>query len=124
MAAVLTTSMSLRIVLSVRGPLAHGGSFALSASTNTGSSRNTHVISTRTGGVPTGISNGPHTYTLDDIRSKPEGDWNADGKSSVNEPESKDAILSADPERAPPVGVKVVTTIDREIDYDTYPHAK
>jgi len=119
MAAVLTTSMSLRIILSVRGSLVQGGSFALSGSSHSGSSRTTHVISTRTGGVPTHVSthNGQHTYTLDDIRTKPEGDW-VDGKSSVND------IDSTDPERAPPMGVKV--TIDREVDFDSspYPHAK
>lgn len=120
MAAVLTTSMSLRIVLSVRGSLEHGGSFALSGSSHTGSSRTTHVISTRSGGiVPTNItSHGPHTYTLDEMRSKPEGDW-VDGKSSVIEPEAKSAILEPHAEHADDRtidithGVKI--TIDREI---------
>jgi hypothetical protein len=126
MAAVLTTSMSLRIVLSVRGNLAHGGSFALSNSTNTGSSRTTNVITTRTGGgVPTHISThgGGHTFTLDEMRSKPEGEWNGDNKSSVNDTESKARELEADAARAD-VGVKI--TINREIDYDEspYPHAK
>jgi len=120
MAAVLTTSMSLRIILSVRGSLVHGGSFALSGSSHSGSSRTTHVISTRTGGVPTNItSHGPHTYTLDEMRSKPEGDW-VDGKLSVIEPEAKPAILEPqhDNERGLTSGVKI--TIDREIGYDHY----
>jgi hypothetical protein len=125
MAAVLTTSMSLRIVLSVRGSLEHGGSFALSGSSHTGSSRTTHVLSTRSGGIPTNIttSHGPHTYTLDDMRSKPEGDWV--DKSSVMEAEAKPGILEPhvnhDNERGPNLGVKV--TIDREIGYDPYDHS-
>jgi hypothetical protein len=121
MAAVLTTSMSLRIVLSVRGSLEHGGSFALSGSSHTGSSRTTHVLSTRSGGIPTNIttSHGP-TYTLDDMRSKPEGDWV--DKSSVMEAEAKPGILEPhinhDDERSQNLGVKV--TINRETGYDVY----
>jgi hypothetical protein len=129
MAAVLTTSMSLRIILSVRGSLVQGGSFALSASTQTGSSRTTHVISTRSGAAPTNIStHTPHTYTLDDMRSKTETDW-VDGKSSVNETEGKAAILDPSHENdgeRPTQNVGVKITIDREIGYDQspYPHAK
>jgi hypothetical protein len=128
MAAVLTTSMSLRIVLSVRGNLAHGGSFALSNTTNTGSSRTTHVITTRTGGgVPTHLSThgGNHTFTLDDMRSKPEGEWTGDNKSSVNDSENKPRELDPDTGRVQGnMGVKI--TINREVDYDEspYPHAK
>ncbi|KAF8895398.1 hypothetical protein BD779DRAFT_1433956 [Infundibulicybe gibba] len=130
MAAVLTTSMTLRIILSVRGTLVHGGSFALSNSTGaTGSSRTTHVISTRSG-APTNIStHAPHTYTLDEMRTKPEVEWgvDADGKSSVNE--GKGGILVdgavGEPRDAPNVaGVKI--TIDTEVGYDDAPfhHAK
>jgi hypothetical protein len=96
MAAVLTTSMTLRIILNVRGSLAHGGTFANSAHSNSVSnssgSRTTHVHSgTGPGQVPN------HTFTLDQIRSKPgntpghPADWSdadtkqgaADGASSV-----------------------------------------
>ncbi|KAH9480445.1 hypothetical protein JR316_0007045 [Psilocybe cubensis] len=116
MAAVLTTSMTLRIILSVRGTLDHGGSFALSASTGATSSRTTHVISGRSGNNATHIStHTPHTYTLDDLRSKPEGDWpSADGdtKSSVHEDAVK-GLARSDSHNA---GVKI--TIDREIGYD------
>lgn len=129
MAAVLTTSMSLRIILSVRGSLVHGGSFALSASTQTGSTRTTHVISTRSGAVPTNIStHTPHTYTLDDMRSKTEADWAVDGKSSVNDAEGKavplDPVQDVDERQLNNVGVKI--TIDRAVDYDQspYSHAK
>jgi hypothetical protein len=112
MAAVLTTSMSLRIVLSVRGSLAHGGSFALSGTSGTSSSsRTTHVISTRSG-APTNISSHtPHTYTLDEMRSKTDGEWavgDPDAKSSVTE--SKGQILESDKANQ---GVKVV--VDRQV---------
>ncbi|TFK40563.1 hypothetical protein BDQ12DRAFT_679674 [Crucibulum laeve] len=123
MAAVLTTSMSLRIILSVRGTLDHGGSFAGSAS-NGSSSRTTHVISGRSG-VQTGISTHPqHTYTLDEMRSKPEAEWvaDADGKSSVNDiaAENKAGLVPAESrEDVPSPGIGVKVTIDREIDYDS-----
>jgi len=116
MAAVLTTSMSLRIILSVRGTLEHGGSFALSASTGGSSSRTTHVISGVRSGNPTNIStHTPHTYTLDELRTKPEGEWGAndvDAKSSVHNEDGvlKSGLVGRDD------GVKV--TIDREIGYD------
>ncbi|KAG5654268.1 hypothetical protein H0H81_005514 [Sphagnurus paluster] len=119
MAAVLTTSMSLRIILSVRGSLAQGGSFALSANTTTNSSRTTHVISTR-GAVPTNISTHGQTYTLD-VRSKTEADWASNDKAS--ESEAKPTILDSAEANNPGVGVKI--TIDREIGYDdSFHHAK
>lgn len=122
MAAVLTTSMSLRIILSVRGSLVHGGSFALSGSSQSGSSRPTHVISTRSGAIPTNVSthNAGHTYTLDDMRSKTEADWAINDKAS--DTEAKPAVFDGDndqPQRHPSVGVKI--TIDRQVGYD---HAK
>jgi len=120
MAAVLTTSMSLRIILCVRGSLDYGGSFALSMGSTGTSSRTTHVIS---GGrsAPTNIStHNPHTYTLDDLRSKQEGDWvttDADGKSSMPDDDAvKSGFVSSPHDTS---GVKV--TIDREIGYDDHP---
>lgn len=114
-AAVLTASMTLRIILSVRGSLAQGGSFALSNSSQSGSTRNTHVITTRTGGVPTNVSTRAHTYTLDEMRTKPEADWPGNDKAS--ESEAKPAILDGnDAEQHQPVGVKI--TINREVGYD------
>lgn len=132
MAAVLTTSMTLRIILSVRGSLDHGGSFALSASSAGGtSSRTTHVISGRSG-HPTNISTtNPHTYTLDDMQSKPEGEWgvvDADAKSSVNDTENKGPVgglVDSAEDRdthSPGVGVKI--TIDREVGYDNRAYRK
>ncbi|KAG6866278.1 hypothetical protein C0991_006374 [Blastosporella zonata] len=124
-AAVLTTSMTLRIILSVRGSLVQGGTFALSGS-QTASSRTTHVISTRTGGVPTNVSthNAGHTYTLDDMRSKTEADWVNNDKAS--DTEAKPVIFEGHDgeqvQRNPSVGVKV--TIDRQVGYDDTFHAK
>ena len=46
MAAVLTTSMTLRIILSVRGTLKNGGSYAVSSTSHSHSGPSTHVIST------------------------------------------------------------------------------
>ncbi|KIL67811.1 hypothetical protein M378DRAFT_159004 [Amanita muscaria Koide BX008] len=121
MAAVLTTSMTLRIILSVRGTLEYGGSFALSSAL-TGSSRSTHVISTRSG-LQTQLSmhNATHTYTLDHMHSKPEGEYDIDITSSVNE--TKGRLYEANPKETP-LGVKV--TVDQEVGYDddTPFHAK
>ncbi|KAF8644518.1 hypothetical protein AX16_008395 [Volvariella volvacea WC 439] len=122
MAAVLTTSMSLRIVLAVRGSLTNGGSFALTNSTNQTSSRTTHVNITTRSAAPQSGHVAP-TYTLEDIRTKPEGEWSndGDGKSSVGE--SKAGILDAMDQRGKQnVGVKI--TIDREVGYDQHPYAK
>jgi len=111
MAAVLTTSMTLRIILSVRGPLEYGGSFAHSSAL-TGSSRTTHIISTRSG-APTHLSiHAPtHTYTLDEMRSKTEGEFESDAKSSVAD--TKSGNLYENSTKEVPLGVKV--TVDREI---------
>jgi len=104
MAAVLTSSMTLRIILSVRGSLEQGGSFSLSASA-AHSSRTTHVISGRSGN-PSNISQ-PPTFTLDELQTKPEGQWGPIDKSSLTD--SKDFVSE---------GVKI--TIDRDIDVGGY----
>lgn len=125
MAAVLTTSMTLRIVLSVRGTLASGGSFA--GSTTHGSSRTTHVISTSRSN-PTGISSRiPGTYTLDEIRSgvKAEGEWDNDGKSSVHEAKGVDIVNIANDPKVGDVdnrGLGVKITIDQQVEYDQAPY--
>lgn len=145
MAAVLTTSMTLRIILSVRGTLAHGGSFALSGSSaGQTSSHTTHVLSTGAGAGTAGlrhahaaaghgggavVSVGHGTFTLDEMRGKPEAEWVSedvsDAKSSVgrtgSDGEVKVAPIARDDEDEEDVsegerGVKV--TVDREIGYD------
>jgi hypothetical protein len=116
MAAVLTSSMTLRIILSVRGTLIKGGSFALSASMGN-SSQSTQIISGRSGN-PINSSVQPNTFTLDDLRTnstKPEGEWvvSPDNKSSINLADRKNNLV---PDSREPVettmGVKV--TIDRD----------
>ncbi|KAJ7644093.1 hypothetical protein FB45DRAFT_783874 [Roridomyces roridus] len=116
MAAVLTTSMTLRIILGIRGTLVHGGSFALTGSSApTGSSRGTHVISTsRSAAAPTHST--PHTYTLDDMRSKPEAVWE-DNKGMAP---GDDKALGIDERAVTPPNIGVKVTIDREVGYDSY----
>ncbi len=118
MAAVLTTSMTLRIILSVRGKLDYGGSFALSNTSGSHISRSTHAISARSG-VQTNLSVHPQNIDLNEMRVKPEPDWPAkpeqewsDNKSSANESEVKPAILES------PANPGVRITVDREVDYD------
>ncbi|KAJ7212154.1 hypothetical protein GGX14DRAFT_697153, partial [Mycena pura] len=118
MAAVLTTSMSLRIVLSIRGTLVHGGSFALTGSTApSNSSRATHVLSTRSG-VPTNSTHTPHTYTLDDMRAKPEAAWGEVDSKPASTGDDKGTLAIEDPNAPANIGVKV--TIDREVGYDSF----
>ena len=134
MAAVLTTSMTLRIILNIRSSLDHGGSFALSGSSAHNSSRSggaggaIHGLSNISGGVGAGTHPAhsvglasvqlrsthapvpPNTYTIDELRTKGESGWDGDvqeDKSSVGA-ESKRGPLKEDDE-----GVKV--TIDREV---------
>ena len=136
MAAVLTTTMTLRIILSVRGSLASGGSFAGSSSGGASSGSRgatTHVISTRHTGAGTApgvlqigsqLSGVPgQTYTINEMPQDKSrtGDWDTDGKSSVNEGKenlvpSDDNVNIVDTNSAPPAnpyGVKV--TIDRQV---------
>ncbi|KAJ7505364.1 hypothetical protein B0H11DRAFT_1978308 [Mycena galericulata] len=116
MAAVLTTSMTLRIILGIRGTLVQGGSFALTGSSiPSGSSRGTHVLSTtRSGVAPTHST--PHTYTLDDMRSKPEPVWGDDNKAG----DDKRVLAIDERNAASPGNLGVKVTIDREVGYDTY----
>jgi len=118
MAAVLTTAMSLRIILSVRGTLVSGGSFTGNL-TGQSSSRGTRVVSTNRSTTDPRVA---PTYTLDDMRTKPESEWIEDTKSSVTD--RKGVIAIEDPNADPNnIGVKI--TINREVGYDGgYPQAK
>jgi hypothetical protein len=62
-----------------------------------------------------------HTYTLEDIRSKNDGQWDGDNKSSVNDAKPNDMSLQREDSDSH-VGVKV--TIDKQVGYDDYPHAR
>ncbi|KAF9235631.1 hypothetical protein BU15DRAFT_51134 [Melanogaster broomeanus] len=128
MAAVLTATMSMRIVLGVRGSLDNGGSFTASGSG--GSSGVTGSISGT--GVGVARSRAAPTYTLGDINTQPkhagagrgikeEGAWDGD-KSSVDAMGAEAKIvlpMVAEGERersASRVGVQI--TVDHEIEYD------
>ncbi|RXW24436.1 hypothetical protein EST38_g1402 [Candolleomyces aberdarensis] len=134
MAAVLTTSMTLRIILNIRSTLDYGGSFALSGSSANNSSRSggnagaIHGLSNLSGApgaahsvginsvqlrsaVPT--TQNAHTYTLDELRSKPESGWDGDihgeDKSSVGAESKRGGLANQDD------GTGVKVTIDREV---------
>ena len=116
MAAVLTSSMTLRIILSVRGSLVKGGSFALSASMGN-SSQSTQITSGRSGN-PINSSAQANTFTLDDLRTnstKPEGEWviGPDNKSSINIADRKNNLVP-DPREFSETTMGVKVTIDRD----------
>jgi hypothetical protein len=126
MAAVLTTSMTMRIILSVRGSLVSGGSFAVSSSgshSGTSGSRNTHGIRTNPTATANSVLNiNAHpnqTYTINEIGNKgSKGDeaWmNGDGKSvdSKGEHVFHDAAAEVG---NPALDVKI--TVDTETDYN------
>lgn len=109
MAAVLSVTMTLRIVLGVRGTLANGGSFAPSAS---------HATSSNTiSGTGSGTHNSARaraTFTLDSIQARSVPPTNA--KDNVADwdsvPEGKVPGLG-EPEEEP--GVKI--TVDTAVNY-------
>ncbi|KIJ33860.1 hypothetical protein M422DRAFT_70334 [Sphaerobolus stellatus SS14] len=126
MAAVLTITMTMRIILSVRGTLVSGGSFAGSSSapSSHSHSRSANIPgvaaarSTGTTGPVFSInpvaSQGRQAYNLEEINGKPEADWDHDGKSSVNGGvvEGKTEGLTGAPEQESGIGVKV--TVERQ----------
>lgn len=127
MAAVLTASMTMRIVLSVRGSLAQGGSFAVSsnaASRSAGAhSHSAHGQQPSTFQV--GLGRGVESIPA--VIPKPPRDW--DGKSSIGgtgrDGESdKDEVYAIDGTHVPgaPNGVKV--TVESESDLTAYPREK
>ena len=113
MATVLTVSMTLRIILSVRGSLVMGGSFALSSSVGE-SARSTQIISGRSS-IPINGSAQPNTFTLDDLRTKPEGDWVVpDTMSSINIVADRKNDLVPDSREVAETTMAVKVTIDRD----------
>lgn len=130
MAAVITTTMTLRIILSVRGSLVHGGSFAgVWPPTSTGTqSASRGIASARAVPNPPSvlqIASNAHsapTYTIDGIHQKSERGWDGtEGKSDIlavpeNYPRPLDSPeYDTDFSKAPGLrGVKV--TVDREVD--------
>jgi len=134
MAAVITTTMTLRIILSVRGPLHYGGSFAgvwTSSTATHSASRGIGIASARAPANATSIlqiashTHTAPTYTLEGMGQKSEHAWDgSEGKNDVLSENEHKAFGSPDSEfdsgftKAPGLhGVKI--TVDREIaDFD------
>ncbi|KAH8998522.1 hypothetical protein EDB92DRAFT_1835649 [Lactarius akahatsu] len=119
MTAVVTTTMTLRIILSVRGTLHYGGSFTGTGSTSTGTHSGSRGIATAR--VPPNApsilqihshTHTAHTFTIDGISQKVEQGWDGnEGKADV--------LPIPDDDRK---GVKI--TVDREIADFEPPRAK
>ncbi|KAF9497651.1 hypothetical protein BDN71DRAFT_1444458 [Pleurotus eryngii] len=133
MAAVLTTSMTLRIILNIRGPLSHGGTFTPTSSSaaNTSSTASTarggairsnnfnptnHTLSLHQLSV---VGNQTRTYTLDVRNPKPETEWtDSDVKEVKNGLDSGELSTKPTPsDQDLSEGVKI--TIDKQVGYDT-----
>ncbi|KAI6166704.1 hypothetical protein EDD17DRAFT_1688532 [Pisolithus thermaeus] len=135
MAGVLTATMTMRIILGVRGSLENGGVFSA-----TGSGQVSGLSGSMTASA-VGVARGRSapTYTLGDIHTrsktgvdprgadKMEGTWDAD-KSSVDAPADAKVVLPIVGEndsvgeesgRIPPK-VNVQVTVDQQVQYDEY----
>ena len=119
MTAVLTTTMTLRIILSVRGSLEGGGIFTGDWSTSVPQSQGTN-------GVPTGRGNTNSVlhinsqlppggaYTLDGIQKKAQGEWMDVPGSDHKVPLDTKETGSFEGGEAPGLqGVRI--TVDREV---------
>ncbi|KAI0785233.1 hypothetical protein C8Q75DRAFT_723082 [Abortiporus biennis] len=130
MAAVLTTSMTLRIILNVRGTLAHGGSFAVSSTSHPSrSGGTTHVLSANRVGGPVGVTSNPQILSLQQqsqpatfavpLEGKERPNWeNEYDKSGADNKGVFPATVDVDGVTDTPVideGVKI--TVDTETDY-------
>ena len=129
MTAVLTASMSMRIVLAVRGSLVSGGSFAVTSSSHPSRSGNTtHVLSANRAPANPVLSVGagrdpvgPYAVPLQGA-DKAAADWE-DGKSSVGGRDQKAEIFPIDTSVAgQPNGVRV--TVESETNFDGFPKEK
>ena len=127
MAAVLTTSMTLRIILAVRGSLKNGGAFAVSTA-HSHSHPSTHVISAR--GAPQ--QSGPvlslqhpqqGTYTVGLAAEAKTQDWSDKDSDQIVAEVKGDGVFPIEEgtpleEEEGPKGVKVTTQV--ETDYDAF----
>lgn len=120
MTAVLTTTMTLRVILGVRGSLAHGGTYTgmtsshshsqptVSSRVNAQHAGNGHVPGRRSVADQIRSGGGPgQTFTIEEMRAKVERDWAVDGASEHDDADGKYAI-DGDIDRAsdvPPRGV-------------------
>lgn len=123
MAAVLTTTMTMRIILSVRGSLVAGGSFSgsYSGSHSTGTgSRATRSIPAHAANSVLNINSHPNqTYTIGEI-GKQGVKVDSDGKSSVLDSKGEnvydDRHVVAPDQSNGALDVKI--TVDTEVEYD------
>ncbi|KIK81343.1 hypothetical protein PAXRUDRAFT_832908 [Paxillus rubicundulus Ve08.2h10] len=127
MAGVLTATMSMRIVLGVKGPLENGGSFTASGSAVPSSGISGSLTAP---GVGVARGGGARTFTLGDIHvqsmnvergTKEEGPWDLDKNSVEAVGGDAKAVLpiggDGDSDRiASRVGVQI--TVDQEVEYD------
>jgi len=122
MAAVLTTTMTMRIILSVRGSLVAGGSFSgsYSGSHTTGSgSRATRSNPAHTANSVLNISSHPNqTYTVGGI-GKQGAKVDSDGKSSVLDSKVEHVYDDSHvvPDNNGALDVKI--TVNTEVEYDS-----
>ncbi|KAI0061662.1 hypothetical protein BV25DRAFT_730546 [Artomyces pyxidatus] len=118
MTAVITTTMSLRIVLAVRGTLYSGGSFAGVWSTTTGTASVSRGIASArapAGATPSVLQiNTAPTYTLDGMGNKPEGVWDGDRKDVADMKLSQTEFDIEERERGKPA-LGVMVTVNREV---------
>jgi len=123
MAAVLTTTMTMRIILSVRGSLVAGGSFSGSYSGSHSSataSRVTRSNQAHTANSVLNINSHPNqTYTIGEI-GKQGAKVDSDGKSSVLDSKGENGF---DDRHVVPDhnngALDVKITVDTEVEYDT-----
>ncbi|KAI0051095.1 hypothetical protein FA95DRAFT_1486048 [Auriscalpium vulgare] len=126
MTAVITTTMTLRIILSVRGTLYSGGSFAgvWSSTTGTNSASRAVTSARAPAGAPSVLQinsqlHGAPTYTIDGMDGKAEHGWDgSDHKETLPHDLKQSSTLTSDYE-VPAPGLGVMVTVDREVmDFD------
>ena len=121
MAAVLTTSMTLRIILAVRGPLANGGAFAVHSGQAQAS---THAVSRPApqSGPVLSLQHPQHTFTLGLAAEPKARDWTDDKESDQIAEVKGDGVFpiegSTPMDEEGPKGVHI--TVDTETDYEGF----
>ncbi|KAG8961832.1 hypothetical protein FRC03_004898 [Tulasnella sp. 419] len=140
MTAVLTTTMTLRVILGVRGSLAQGGMYSggSASATNhsasgtgsaTATSKSAHVPASRLGNTigisrsvqqSTGVvnANDNSTYTIEQMRAKAERDWIDNG--SDGDADSKSGYVVDDTTTTRPSGFREKASLDDEEDDNSH----
>lgn len=124
MAAVLTTSMTLRIILAIRGPLAKGGAFAVHSG-HAQSHPSTHVVSRPApqSGPVLSLQHPQHTYTVGLAAEPKARDWTDDKESDQIAEVKTEGVYPIEEGGSPtqedgPKGVQI--TVDTETDYEGF----